>query len=111
MLFNCVCLCLADPATFTSFSPGDLIFLGEQLVYSYVEKNNNIFMSLYYDFINTVNIKILNLNFFSKTTECPFKICAPPTCFYAYVVKPASILILPHYELCMSSILYMYMSL
>ena len=42
----------------------DLIFLWEQLVYSVMEK------SLYDFLINIVKIKILKLNFFSKTTEC-----------------------------------------
>ena len=32
------------------------------------------FLRLYSNLINIVNIKILSLNFFSKTTHCPFNI-------------------------------------
>ena len=51
-----LCLC-GGPCHLSSF---------KQLVYSLMAK------TLYYNLINVVNVKILGLNLFSKTTQCPF---------------------------------------
>ena len=59
LFFVLLCLYVADPATL-------LDFLWEQLVFSVMEK------CLY--LINIIKIQIPSLNFFSKITQCPFKL-------------------------------------
>ena len=67
------CLYLADPATFlASNSVLETLFSSETSLFIHL-RDRYIFLSLYYDLINIVNVEILSLNFFSRTTQCPTK--------------------------------------
>ena len=73
ILFHFVYMC-GGPCHLPSFKQcsGTLFSSENSLFYAVMEKINiPEFVLLYY--VNIINIKNLHLNFFSKTTNCPFK--------------------------------------
>ena len=72
--FHTVLLCLyvADPATCLASNCVLATWISSESSSFIHSWKNNKYFCLYYYLNNKVNISILSLNFFTKTTQCPF---------------------------------------